>query len=65
MITSTLEGRIHKGKLLEQSFAMSPAMSVRTRAVQIIACGTSYHAGMVARYWLERDRHPRQVRGRQ
>jgi len=25
----------------------------RTRAVQIVACGTSYHAGMVARYWLE------------
>ncbi|WP_404325044.1 glutamine--fructose-6-phosphate transaminase (isomerizing) [Cobetia sp. UIB-001] len=23
------------------------------RQVQIIACGTSYHAGMVARYWLE------------
>ena len=21
--------------------------------VQIIACGTSYHSGMVARYWLE------------
>ncbi|MEE4278872.1 MAG: glutamine--fructose-6-phosphate transaminase (isomerizing) [Halieaceae bacterium] len=25
----------------------------RTRAVQIVACGTSYHAGLVARYWLE------------
>ncbi|EAQ97619.2 glutamine--fructose-6-phosphate transaminase (isomerizing) [Congregibacter litoralis] len=25
----------------------------KTRAVQIVACGTSYHAGLVARYWLE------------
>ena len=25
----------------------------RTRCVQIVACGTSYHAGLVARYWLE------------
>jgi len=25
----------------------------RVESVQIVACGTSYHAGMVARYWLE------------
>ena len=25
----------------------------RVKAVQIVACGTSFHAGMVARYWLE------------
>ena len=25
----------------------------KVRNVQIVACGTSYHAGMVARYWLE------------
>jgi glucosamine--fructose-6-phosphate aminotransferase (isomerizing) len=25
----------------------------RPDAVQIVACGTSYHAGLVARYWLE------------
>jgi glucosamine--fructose-6-phosphate aminotransferase (isomerizing) len=25
----------------------------RTKAVQIIACGTSYHAGLVAKYWIE------------
>lgn len=29
------------------------AMFDRVRNVQIVACGTSYHAGMVARYWLE------------
>ena len=26
------------------------------RQVLIVACGTSYHAGLVARYWLRRDR---------
>ncbi|TXS93754.1 glutamine--fructose-6-phosphate transaminase (isomerizing) [Parahaliea maris] len=25
----------------------------KVRAVQVVACGTSYHAGLVARYWLE------------
>jgi glucosamine--fructose-6-phosphate aminotransferase (isomerizing) len=29
------------------------AMFDQVRAVQIVACGTSYHAGLVARYWLE------------
>jgi glucosamine--fructose-6-phosphate aminotransferase (isomerizing) len=32
---------------------VAKALFDRTRAVQIIACGTSYHAGMVASYWLE------------
>ncbi|MFV0277097.1 MAG: glutamine--fructose-6-phosphate transaminase (isomerizing), partial [Parahaliea sp.] len=29
------------------------ALFDQTRAVQIVACGTSYHSGLVARYWLE------------
>jgi glucosamine--fructose-6-phosphate aminotransferase (isomerizing) len=54
VIAETLEGRIHKGRLLEESFGHeAKALFDRTRAVQIIACGTSYHAGLVARYWLE------------
>jgi len=54
VIAETLEGRIHKGRLLEQSFGhVAQELFDRTKAVQIIACGTSYHAGMVARYWLE------------
>jgi glucosamine--fructose-6-phosphate aminotransferase (isomerizing) len=31
----------------------APAILEKTRAIQIVACGTSYHAGLVARYWLE------------
>ncbi len=62
VIAETLEGRIHQGKLLEQSFGhVAQALFDRTRAVQIIACGTSYHAGMVARYWLEEAGIPCQI----
>jgi len=54
VVAETLEGRIHKGKLLEESFGFEAKRLLdRTEAVHIIACGTSYHAGLVARYWLE------------
>jgi glutamine---fructose-6-phosphate transaminase (isomerizing) len=33
--------------------ADAAAIFDRVKTVQIVACGTSYHAGMVARYWLE------------
>jgi len=42
------------GELDGMSFgADAAAVFDRTHAVQIVACGTSFHAGMVARYWLE------------
>ena len=54
VIAETLEGRIHKGRLLEESFGhKAQALFDQARGVHIIACGTSYHAGMVAKYWLE------------
>ncbi|MEW8061587.1 MAG: glutamine--fructose-6-phosphate transaminase (isomerizing) [Candidatus Thiodiazotropha sp.] len=54
VIAETLEGRIHKGKLLEDSFGFEAKQLLdKTQNVHIIACGTSYHAGLVARYWLE------------
>ena len=41
-------------RLIDESFgAGAAAIFDRVRNVQIVACGTSYHAGMVARYWLE------------
>jgi glucosamine--fructose-6-phosphate aminotransferase (isomerizing) len=53
-ISSTLEGRLSEGRLLEAAFGPGATEVLdSTRQVQIIACGTSYHAGMVARYWLE------------
>ena len=54
-----LEGRVVNGELLDSAFGVGvdgrPAGDIldQVKAVQIIACGTSYHAGLVARYWLE------------
>ncbi|MDX1432819.1 MAG: glutamine--fructose-6-phosphate transaminase (isomerizing) [Gammaproteobacteria bacterium] len=53
-IASTLEGRLHRDRVLEESFGPEArAVFDRIRAVQIVACGTSYHAGLVARNWFE------------
>ncbi len=53
-IGKTLEGRIHAGQVLDAAFGpQATAAFDHIKAVQIVACGTSYHAGMVARYWLE------------
>jgi len=53
-IADTLEGRIGNGRVLPAAFGVeAEALFSRVRRVQIVACGTSYHAGMVARYWFE------------
>lgn len=53
-IADTLEGRIANQQILENTFGpKTRAIFDETRAIQIIACGTSYHAGLVARYWFE------------
>ena len=53
-VQRTLEGRLANGRVLESAFGESAAALLeRVEHVQIIACGTSYHAGLVARYWLE------------
>ncbi|UTA47954.1 glutamine--fructose-6-phosphate transaminase (isomerizing) [Simiduia sp. 21SJ11W-1] len=54
VLTRTLQGRISKTRVLEESFgAEASKIFDKTEGVQIIACGTSYHAGLVAKYWLE------------
>jgi len=53
-IANTLEGRISENRVLPNIFGVdSPKLLAQVRRVQIVACGTSFHAGMVARYWLE------------
>jgi glucosamine--fructose-6-phosphate aminotransferase (isomerizing) len=53
-VNDTLEGRISTQRLLDEAFGPdAPSIFDNTRAVQIIACGTSYHAGLVAKYWFE------------
>ncbi len=53
-VAETLEERLGGGRVLAQAFGPeSGAIFARTRVVQIVACGTSYHAGLVARYLIE------------
>ncbi|MCP5327488.1 MAG: glutamine--fructose-6-phosphate transaminase (isomerizing) [Sinobacteraceae bacterium] len=53
-IANTLQERVANGRLLEAAFGPA-ATEVFKRAehVHIVACGTSYHAGSVARYMIE------------
>ena len=54
VVQRTLEGRLGSDHVLVQAFGPQAAeLFGKVRNVQIVACGTSYHAGMVARYWLE------------
>ena len=53
-VADCLEGRIAEGRVLEQAFGPDAARIFdHVQGVHIIACGTSFHAGMVGRYWLE------------
>ncbi len=53
-VAQTLEERVANGKLLEAAFGPSATeIFRRTEAVHIVACGTSFHAGAVARYLIE------------
>ncbi|MDH5735111.1 MAG: glutamine--fructose-6-phosphate transaminase (isomerizing), partial [Gammaproteobacteria bacterium] len=54
VLLEAMEGRVYDGKVLDNAFGADAAVIFdQVKQVQIIACGTSYHAGMVARYWLE------------
>jgi len=53
-IRDTLESRITKDSVVIEAFGHdAEKIFLKTKQVQIIACGTSYHAGLVAKYWLE------------
>ncbi|WP_110601686.1 glutamine--fructose-6-phosphate transaminase (isomerizing) [Salinicola lusitanus] len=55
VVAATLEGRLSGSRVLESSFGVdAKALFARVRQIHIVACGTSYHAGLVARYWLEK-----------
>ena len=53
-IQRTVDGRLADGKVLDTAFGEGATeLLSKVEHVQIIACGTSYHAGMTARYWFE------------
>ncbi|MDM8566283.1 glutamine--fructose-6-phosphate transaminase (isomerizing) [Candidatus Halobeggiatoa sp. HSG11] len=54
VIKNAMENRIHAGQVLDAIFGHNTQKLLdKINAVQIIACGTSYHAGLVARHWIE------------
>ena len=53
-IRDTLESRITNDSVLTPAFGdRAEEIFLKSKQVQIIACGTSYNAGLVAKYWLE------------
>ena len=53
-VAHTLEGRISQGRVLEAAFGADAAQVFdKVQGVHIIACGTSFHAGLIGRYWME------------
>jgi len=53
-VAQTLEERVANGRLLEAAFGPgSKELFKAAEGVHIVACGTSYHAGAVARYFIE------------
>ena len=53
-IRDTLESRITIDSVITSSFGyIAEDIFKNIRQVQIVACGTSYNAGLVAKYWIE------------
>ena len=54
-ISQTLEGRFINNRLQENAFGHNATeVFDNIKSIQILACGTSYHSGLVARYWFEK-----------
>ncbi|RUM53574.1 MAG: glutamine--fructose-6-phosphate transaminase (isomerizing) [Marinomonas sp.] len=53
VIAACLEGRISDERVLTSCFGADSAFLKDIENIHIVACGTSYHAGMVAKYWIE------------
>jgi glucosamine--fructose-6-phosphate aminotransferase (isomerizing) len=54
VVRRTLEGRISRGHVLEAAFGVRATEILdQIEAVTIVACGSSYYTGSVAKYWIE------------
>jgi glucosamine--fructose-6-phosphate aminotransferase (isomerizing) len=54
VVLDTLEGRIGKTSVLEEALGLGiSAVLDDVEAITIVACGTSFYAASVARYWIE------------
>ncbi|MGF1838124.1 glutamine--fructose-6-phosphate transaminase (isomerizing) [Vibrio atlanticus] len=53
-LINTMEGRISETSVITNAIGVkTEEILSKVEHVQIIACGTSYNSGMVARYWFE------------
>lgn len=53
-IAETLAGRLSSERVLEEAFGKNaPQIFDQVKSIKIIACGTSYHAGLITKYWME------------
>lgn len=52
-IRDTLDSRLNEEGIISEAFGANFEALQKIERVQIVACGTSYHAGMIGRYWLE------------
>jgi glucosamine--fructose-6-phosphate aminotransferase (isomerizing) len=53
-IRATLEGRVSDSHVFAEAFGVGAAEIFKeTKAVHIVACGSSYYTGLVAKYWFE------------
>jgi glucosamine--fructose-6-phosphate aminotransferase (isomerizing) len=54
VLSDTMEGRVNSLQVLKASFGEHAcAVFPKVKHIHIVACGTSYHAGLIAKYWLE------------
>jgi len=54
VVVTGMEGRLGPTQLSEAAFGLALHDKLReVQAVQLVACGTSYHAALVGKYWIE------------
>ena len=54
VIRRTVEGHVGSNGILLESFGADLGKTLaQIKAIDIVACGTSYHAGLIAKHWIE------------
>jgi len=54
VIKATISPRVRDGQILFENFNLTDEMVRSCEKINIVACGTAYHAGMVGKYAIER-----------
>lgn len=54
VIKATISPRVRDGKITFENFTLSDDMIKSCEKINIVACGTAFHAGMVGKYIIER-----------